>query len=323
MAVEKFERALTEAFEKQVYGETPAELYEPIHYIMSLGGKRIRPLLTLMSAGLFRENWQNALPPAMAVEVFHNFTLMHDDIMDQAPLRRGKATVHTRWDTNRAILSGDVMLVAAYELLGRIEERYLKTALLRFNRTAAEVCEGQQLDMLFAEKQVVRKEDYLEMIRLKTSVLVGFAMELGGIAAGADPTTCRALYSIGENLGLGFQQTDDILDVYADPEVFGKQVGGDIIENKKTWLLLRAVEKSEGTAFEVELSGWLSAADMEAKVKGVRGIYDALDIRTEATALAEACFQRAEEELAALAVPRPEQKEYLQTLIHQIRTRKK
>lgn len=322
MTLQKFENALAKAFEEHVYGESPEELYEPIRYIMSLGGKRIRPLLTLVSAGLFTESWQKALSPAMAVEVFHNFTLMHDDIMDQAPLRRGKATVHTRWDTSRAILSGDVMLVAAYELLSRVEERALKTALSRFNRTAAEVCEGQQLDMLFAEKEVVTKEDYLEMIRLKTSVLVGFAMELGGIAAGADAATCRALYSIGENLGLGFQQTDDILDVYADPEVFGKQVGGDIIENK-TWLLLRAVEKSEGTPFEKDLLGWLFVTDPDAKVKGVRSIYNALDIRSEAVALAEAYFQRAEEGLAALVVPRPEQKEYLQTLIHQIRTRKK
>lgn len=323
MSLEKFSDSLESAFGSYVYGESPEELYDPIRYIMSLGGKRIRPLLTLISSNLFTENWKSALPPAMAVEVFHNFTLMHDDIMDQAPLRRGKATVHSKWDTNRAILSGDVMLVAAYELLGRMEEKYLKTALGRFNRTAAEVCEGQQLDMLFAEKQEVTKEDYLEMIRLKTSVLVGFAMELGGISAGADTATCRELYAIGENLGLGFQQTDDILDVYADPEVFGKQVGGDIIENKKTWLLLRAVEKSEGTPFGKDLQDWLAATDPEAKVKGVRDIYDALHIRSEATALAEEYFQRAEKGLAALKVPRPDQKEYLQTIIHQIRTRKK
>lgn len=323
MSLEKFSDSLESAFGSYVYGESPEELYEPIRYIMSLGGKRIRPLLTLITANLFTENWQSALSPAMAVEVFHNFTLMHDDIMDQAPLRRGKATVHSKWDINRAILSGDVMLVAAYELLSRMEEKYLKTALTRFNRTAAEVCEGQQLDMLFAEKQAVTKEDYLEMIRLKTSVLVGFAMELGGISAGAEAATCRELYTIGENLGLGFQQTDDILDVYADPEVFGKQVGGDIIENKKTWLLLRAVEKSKGTPFEKDLPAWLAATDPEAKVREVRNIYDALDIRPEATALAEEYFQRAEKGLAALEVPRPEQKEYLQTIIHQIRTRKK
>lgn len=323
MSLEKFSDSLEREFKHYVYGESPAELYEPIHYIMALGGKRIRPLLTLLTAHLFTEDWEKALSPAMAVEVFHNFTLMHDDIMDQAPIRRGKATVHRQWDVNRAILSGDVMLVAAYELLGRMEEKYLKNGLLRFNRTAAEVCEGQQLDMLFADRKDVTKEDYLEMIRLKTSVLVGFAMELGGISAGVDAATCRKLYGIGESLGLGFQQTDDILDVYADPEVFGKQVGGDIIENKKTWLLLRAMEKSAGTPFEGELKGWLSATDSEAKVKGVRAVYDALDIRSEATALAEAYFQQAEESLAELAVPRPEQKEYLNAIINQIRTRQK
>lgn len=323
MSLEKFSHALENAFGSYVYGESPEELYEPIRYIMSLGGKRIRPLLTLITANLFTENWQNALSAAMSVEVFHNFTLMHDDIMDQAPLRRGKPTVHSKWDVNRAILSGDVMLVAAYGLLSNMEPEYLKTALRRFNRIAAEVCEGQQLDMLFAERTAVTKEDYLEMIRLKTSVLVGFAMELGGIAAGAGEATCRELYAIGENLGLGFQQTDDILDVYADPDVFGKQVGGDIIENKKTWLLLRAVEKSAGTPLEKELSGWLPVTDTGAKVEGIRGIYDALGIRSEATALAEEYFEKAERGLAALEVSRPAQKEHLQAIIHQIRTRNK
>lgn len=323
MSLEKFSESLENTFRSYVYGESPQELYEPIRYIMSLGGKRIRPLLTLITANLFTEKWEKTISPAMAVEVFHNFTLMHDDIMDQAPLRRGKATVHNKWDTNRAILSGDVMLVAAYELLSGIEEKYLKTALNRFNRTAAEVCEGQQLDMLFAERPEVTKEDYLEMIRLKTSVLVGFAMELGGISAGADEATCRKLYTIGENLGLGFQQTDDILDVYADPEVFGKQVGGDIIENKKTWLLLRAVEKSAGSPYEKDLLGWLFVTDPELKVNGVRGIYDALGIRSEATALAEEYFLKAEMGLAELEVNRPEQKQFLQTIIHQIRTRNK
>ena len=323
MTLQKFDTVLAEAFEEYIYGESPEELYEPIRYIMALGGKRIRPLLTLVTASLFAENWENALSPAMAVEVFHNFTLMHDDIMDQAPLRRGKATVHSKWDTSRAILSGDVMLVAAYELLSRMEEKHLKVALKRFNRTAAEVCEGQQLDMLFADRQDVTKEDYLEMIRLKTSVLVGFAMELGGLAAGADESTCRALYAIGENLGLGFQQTDDILDVYADPEVFGKRVGGDIVENKKTWLLLRAVEKSAGTPFEKDLLGWLFVTDADAKVRGVRSIYDALDIRSEAAAVAEDFFRKAEEGVAGLEVPRPGQKELLLTIIQQIRTRNK
>ena len=323
MSIERFSAALESEFATYQFGESPRELYEPLHYILDLGGKRIRPLLTLLSANLFLEDAGSALKPAMAVEVFHNFTLMHDDIMDQAPLRRGKPTVHRHWDTNRAILSGDVMLVSAYALLADMEGAGLKRALLRFNKTAAEVCEGQQLDMLFAERDEVSKEDYLEMIRLKTSVLVGYALELGGILAGADERVCAALFSIGENLGLGFQMTDDILDVYADPKVFGKQVGGDIIENKKTWLYLRVVEKAAGTTSAEALRGYLEEADSERKVEGVRGLFTALGIREEATAVARAYFEAAERGLAELDCPRPEQKAHLATLFNQIRNRQK
>lgn len=323
MSLQKFSDSLSEAFEEYVYGESPQELYEPIHYIMSLGGKRIRPVLTLVSAALFSGDWKKALKPAMAVEVFHNFSLMHDDIMDQAPLRRGQDTVHIKWDTSRAILSGDVMLVAAYELLSSVEETHLKQALKRFNRTAAEVCEGQQLDMLFAERSDVTKEDYLEMIRLKTSVLVGFAMELGGIVAGVDQTTCKQLYDIGVNIGLGFQQTDDVLDVYADPEKFGKQVGGDILENKKTWLVLRASEKAEGTHFQEDLIGWFATADAEKKISGVRSVFDALSIKEEGVALANGFFDKAEEGVISLNVDNPAIRDILLDLINQIKHREK
>jgi geranylgeranyl diphosphate synthase type II len=323
MSIERFSAALESEFSTYVFGESPRELYEPLHYILDLGGKRIRPLLTLLSAHLFQENWEAAIKPAMAVEVFHNFTLMHDDIMDQAPLRRGKPTVHQHWDTNRAILSGDVMLVSAYSLLADLSGPALKKALLRFNTTAAEVCEGQQFDMLFADRTAVRKEDYLEMIRLKTSVLVGFALELGGILAGAEERVCRELYTIGENLGLGFQMTDDILDVYADPKVFGKQVGGDIIENKKTWLLLRAMEKAEGSAAAADLQLLLKDSDKVRKVEGVRELFTALNIREEANAVAHAYFEQAEAGLINLDCPRAEQKPLLAALFNQIRNRQK
>jgi geranylgeranyl diphosphate synthase type II len=323
MSLQNFQEALSEAFETHVYGESPQELYEPIHYIMSLGGKRIRPVLTLISAALFTQDWKNAIKPAMAVEVFHNFSLMHDDIMDQAPLRRGKETVHIKWDASRAILSGDVMLVAAYELLSSVDSSYLKEALRRFNRTAAEVCEGQQLDMLFANRADVTKEDYLEMIRLKTSVLVGYAMELGGIVAGVDEATRRKLYDIGVNIGLGFQQTDDVLDVYADPEKFGKQVGGDILENKKTWLVLRATEKAEGTHFEEDLIGLFAVADPEKKINGVRSVFDALNIREEGMALAYDFFNKAEEGVNSLEVEHVAVKEILLELITKIKHREK
>ncbi len=320
--MQQYHDALTAAFSGYEYGNEPIELYEPISYIMSLGGKRIRPLLTLATAHLFTEDWQTALKPAMAVEVFHNFTLMHDDIMDQAPLRRGKATVHTKWDVNTAILSGDVMLVAAYALLAETDARYLKTALNRFNRTAAEVCEGQQLDVLFAEQNDTTKDGYLEMIRLKTSVLLGFAMELGAIVSGADHNLSKKLYDIGVNLGLGFQQMDDVLDVYADPEKFGKQVGGDILENKKTWLALRAMEKSEGTELGKELKQWFSTKEVEGKVEAVRGIFDQLNIREEGTALADTYFAKALEEITTLDI-KEEKKDILRNIANMIKNREK
>ncbi len=247
---------------------------------MNLGGKRMRPLLTLMAAYLFGDNWRKALKPAVAVEVFHNFTLMHDDILDQAPLRRGQPTVHEKWNHNIAILSGDVMLVNAYELLLDVETPYLKKVLTRFNRTAAEVCEGQQLDMNFETRWDVSEDEYIEMIKLKTSVLLGFALELGSIIAGADDAESQRLREGGINIGLGFQLKDDLLDVYGDPAKFGKQVGGDIIANKKTFLLIEALQQSSG-ALKNELIGWLSATefDKQEKVQAVTAIYDQLGIR--------------------------------------------
>ena len=196
MTTKNFQQALNREFAQQSYGENPVELYEPIRYLMALGGKRMRPLLTLMATALFTDDWQKAVRPASAVEVFHNFTLMHDDIMDKAPIRRGKPTVHEKWNDNIAILSGDVMLVQAYELLMDIENDRFKKALKRFNRTAAEVCEGQQLDMNFENLPTVSEEQYLEMIKLKTSVLLGFSLELGGIIGGASDESCKLLYEI-------------------------------------------------------------------------------------------------------------------------------
>nr|WP_026632011.1 polyprenyl synthetase family protein [Dyadobacter alkalitolerans] len=267
-------------FEKQSYGAHPAELYEPIRYIMSLGGKRFRPLLTLLAASIYSDQWENAVKPAMAVEVFHNFTLMHDDIMDQAPLRRGKLTVHEKWNANTAILSGDVMLIKAYDLLLDIPAEKLRRVLERFNKTAAEVCEGQQLDMNFETRWDVTEEEYLSMIRLKTSVLLGFALELGGIIGGADEESIQLLYSAGENMGIGFQLKDDLLDVYGDPDKFGKQVGGDIISNKKTFLLIEALSKADQES-KAELDKWIGLADFDKqeKVAGVTAIYEKLGIR--------------------------------------------
>jgi geranylgeranyl diphosphate synthase type II len=288
-----------------VYGDKPVELYEPIDYIMALGGKRMRPALTLIAANLFTDNWQNALKPAVAVEVFHNFTLMHDDIMDAAPLRRGQATVHEKWGNDVAILSGDVMLVAAYELLTVVDDKYFKRVIKRFNRTAAEVCEGQQLDMNFATRNDVTEAEYLNMIRLKTSVLLGFALELGGIISDADDKTIELLYETGVNMGLGFQLKDDLLDVYGDPEKFGKQVGGDIIENKKTWLLLKALEKSKSSNIELykELQNWISTTGKDAeKVNAVTEIYNKLGIKTAAESMVNSCFEKGLNALESIQV---------------------
>jgi geranylgeranyl diphosphate synthase, type II len=277
-----FLQAVTQEIERTHYGDRPVELYEPIRYLMALGGKRLRPLLTVLTANLFTDDWQKALKPGVAVEVFHNFTLMHDDIMDQAPIRRGKPTVHEKWNANIAILSGDVMLVNAYELLLDIEPMLLPRVIRRFNRTAAEVCEGQQLDMNFESRWDVTEAEYLDMIRLKTSVLLGFAMELGGMVAGADEAVTQQLYNAGVNMGLGFQLKDDLLDVFGNPEKFGKQVGGDIIANKKTFLLIEALERATGTV-KTDLEYWITCKDFDKaeKVKAVTNIYEQLGIPAE------------------------------------------
>lgn len=303
--IEKYLSALEEEIAQTTFGHHPEELYAPLGYIMRLGGKRLRPALVLMAYNLFQEDWQKQLKPALAVEVFHNFTLLHDDIMDGAPMRRGQATVHEKWDTNTAILSGDVMLVAAYELLGKMPSGDFKQAFTRFNKTAAEVCEGQQLDMLYAKRNNVRAEDYLEMIRLKTSVLLGFALELGGICAGVDPSVQKELHSIGVAFGLGFQIKDDILDVFGDQAKVGKQVGGDILENKKTWLMIRALEWSESTENGKKLRDWITKKEFnpDKKVAEVRAIYQALKVDSKAEELAEHYFLQGFEGIKRLQAP--------------------
>jgi geranylgeranyl diphosphate synthase type II len=263
------------------WGQTPVSLYEPIQYIMSLGGKRLRPMLTLMGYSLFKGDVDRIISYASAVEVFHNFTLMHDDIMDKAPLRRGKKTVHEKWNVNTAILSGDVMMVKVYEIFSALEPKLLKEVLPLFNTCATEVCEGQQWDMEFEQQKTVSTTEYLEMIRLKTAVLLGFSLELGGILAGAKAREKLALRNLGVNIGIGFQLNDDLLDVYGDQKKFGKQVGGDIISNKKTFLLIRALERAKGKD-KAELLKWINAKtfDKAKKVKAVTALYNKLEIPT-------------------------------------------
>ncbi|TLU97981.1 polyprenyl synthetase family protein [Dyadobacter luticola] len=314
---------LQNEFENHSYGEEPAELYEPIRYIMSLGGKRFRPLLTLLAASIYSYDLSLALKPAMSVEVFHNFTLMHDDIMDRAPLRRGKPTVHEKWNANTAILSGDVMLIRAYDLLLDIPKDQFRQILHRFNQTAAEVCEGQQLDMNFETRSNVTEEEYIGMIRLKTSVLLGYALELGGILGGADEESVRLLYAAGENMGLGFQLKDDLLDVFGDPSKFGKQVGGDIIANKKTFLLIEALTKAEGT-LKTELEKWiaLETFDNDEKVEAVKKIYETLGIKEFTEQKINEYFARGLASLHALKVENS-RKEALLTFVQQLVEREK
>ncbi len=281
--LQELQSIITKSVEKLYFPNEPAQLYEPITYIMGLGGKRMRPALLLMACDLFNGDLEAAIPPALAIEVFHNFTLMHDDIMDNAPLRRGKATVHSKWNQNVGILSGDVMLVEAYKLIMRVPENLLATTLSVFNQTAVGVCEGQQFDMDFETRTNVTIEEYLNMIRLKTAVLLGGALKIGALLGGAKNGDADKLYSFGENLGIAFQLQDDILDVYGDPDKFGKQVGGDIISNKKTFLLLKATELADMT-IQKELNYWLQLSEFDSveKVSAITRIYNQLGIRTQA-----------------------------------------
>ncbi len=219
----------------------PVNLYEPVDYIIGLGGKRLRPILTLMAADIFGADYEKALPAAMAIEMFHNFSLVHDDIMDEAPLRRGNETVHEKWDLNTGILSGDAMLILAYQYFEQYEPAVFRDLARLFSKTAIEVCEGQQWDVDFETRDDVTIPEYLKMIEYKTAVLVGAALKMGAIIAGAGEANAKAIYDFGLNLGIAFQLQDDYLDAFGDPETFGKQVGGDIIENKKTYLYLKAM----------------------------------------------------------------------------------
>ena len=299
------------AVTKMAWPPYPAELYEPISYILKMGGKRMRPALLLMACDLFGGDVEKALPPALAIEVFHNFTLMHDDIMDNAPLRRGKVTVHERWSRNAAILSGDVMLIEGYKLMMQVEERLLRIIMDIFNKTAVGVCEGQQLDMDFETRNDVRADEYIYMIRLKTAVVLGGALKIGSLLGGADIKDAELISDFGEQLGLAFQLQDDILDVYGSPEKFGKQVGGDIISNKKTYLLIKSLElaNEQQTA---ELNKWLGLKqfDTQEKVAAVTAIYNSVQVRQYAETAMQTYADKAFEALDKINLPEAN-KQYL------------
>ncbi|MFT5102565.1 MAG: geranylgeranyl diphosphate synthase type II [Candidatus Latescibacterota bacterium] len=242
--LDKYSLALAEYLDDAVRVKEPTQLYEPVKYILTLGGKRLRPVLTLMTADFFADEFINAMNAALAVELFHNFSLIHDDIMDNAPLRRGQITVHEKWDINTGILSGDVMLILAYQLFETYSAELFQQLAKLFSKTAIEVCEGQQYDVDFESRSDVTLPEYIKMIDYKTAVLIGAAMKMGAIVAGASESCQDGIYDFGRNLGIAFQLQDDYLDAFGNPETFGKQVGGDIIANKKTFLYLKAVENS-------------------------------------------------------------------------------
>jgi geranylgeranyl diphosphate synthase type II len=241
-SIHQYQEFISDYLQSQSKNKEPKNLYEPIHYILQLGGKRMRPILTLMSAEVFDTDYAKALPAALAVEVFHNFSLVHDDIMDAAPLRRGNVTVHEKWDINTGILSGDAMLILAYQYFEEYEPTIFRALAKLFSKTALEVCEGQQWDVDFESRSDVTIPEYLKMIECKTAVLVAAAMKMGAIIAKTSDENANLIYDFGLNLGLAFQLQDDYLDAFGNPETFGKQVGGDIIENKKTYLYLKAME---------------------------------------------------------------------------------
>lgn len=298
------------------FSRPPQGLYTPIEYVLSMGGKRIRPVLMLMAYNLYREDVEHILSEAVGIETYHNYTLLHDDLMDRADRRRGKETVHKLWGDNTAILSGDAMLVLAYQyMMAQCPSEYVKEVVGCFSQTALEICEGQQLDMEFENRENVSEEEYLEMIRLKTSVLLAAALKIGAVLGGASQEDTSRLYDFGVNLGLAFQLQDDMLDVYGNPEVFGKNIGGDILANKKTFLLIKAFEHANPQQLAA-LNDWMAAKSYCAaeKISAVTALYNEIDVRKLCEDKIAACCSRAEECLSEVAVDEKRKGELLKML---------
>lgn len=302
------------------FPENPSTLYDPIRYMLSIGGKRMRPLLVLMGCDLFRGDINKAIHPALAVEVFHNFTLLHDDIMDKAPVRRNKATVHAKWNQNIAILSGDAMFVKAIQLLMQTDADKISSLVDVFTKTALEVCEGQQLDMDFEISSDVSLNEYLEMIRLKTAVLLGCSLKMGAIIAGASEEDCNYIYNAGCDLGLAFQLQDDFLDLYGDEKQFGKMPGGDVVANKKTFLLLKAMELADKN--QSQEINYIMNAELppEEKVNRMKSVFSDLNIADLTVDRMEQYYNEAMQMIQSLHVP-SENKQQLVTLAEGLRIR--
>ena len=295
---------VNEALDSLAYDRTPFTLYEPIKYVLSIGGKRVRPVLMLLAYNLYQDDPERIMMPAIGLETYHNFTLLHDDLMDHADMRRGHETVHKKWDANQAILSGDTMLLQAFERVLDCDNAKLQQVFRTFLVTTLEIGEGQQLDVEFETRNDVREEEYIEMIRLKTSVLLACAVKLGAILAGASDEDQENIYRFGEQIGLAFQLQDDLLDVYGDPKVFGKNIGGDITSNKKTYMLINAYNRAN-EAQRAELLKWLHAKefDRNEKVAAVTRLYDEIGIRQLCEQKMDECYVKAQGYLAKVNVP--------------------
>lgn len=301
MELSKYTQFLEEKLAEIDLPKKPEGLYVPFSYFMKIGGKRIRPILTLLSAEMFGVSKESVASQAMAIEIFHNFTLVHDDIMDDAPVRRGMTTVHEKWNTNVAILSGDVMLIKAYQYLCDADKEVLPELMNLFNQTAIEVCEGQQYDMDFEQRMDVTVHEYIEMIRLKTSVLLGCAMKIGALCAGANEKDQQSAYEFGQHIGVAFQIQDDILDLYGDPEKFGKQIGGDIIANKKTIMYLTALQRANSQQITI-LKQLHESEDNVLKVKRTKELFDHLNIKEECQLLMNDHYSKAMSALNNISV---------------------
>ncbi len=288
--IESYTRLIENTLARQDFDSEPAELYAPISYILSLGGKRLRPAMVLAACDLYDGELSDAIMPALGIEVFHNFSLIHDDILDKAPLRRGKKTVHEKWNHDIALLSGDAMLVKAYQYIAAVESSILPHVMKAFSATAMEVCEGQQYDLNFEKQDAVSQEDYIEMIRLKTSVLLGCALKVGALVAGAPIKEADKLYKFGVNIGIAFQIQDDILDAFGNPEKFGKTPGGDILNDKKTILMIHAKENASSEQLAMLSSKYPSN---DEKVKTVRTLFTEIGSKDYAVAKMEAYYQEA------------------------------
>lgn len=308
---------------KQEYAEEPHSLFEPIKYIMEDGGKRLRPVLTLMAYNLYRDDIEKALKSAIGIEIFHNYTLLHDDVMDDAELRRGRPTVHKKWNSNVAILSGDAAAITAYKYIETVEDVYLRLVIDGFNQVAMDVCKGQQYDMEFETRNDVSVDEYIRMIYLKTSVLIAGSMRHGALLAGAPEHEYKALYDFGGYLGLVFQLQDDYLDVYGDVQEFGKKIGGDILCNKKTYLLIKAQELA-GERDKALLNAWLAKEHFnpEEKIREVTEIYNRVGVREAVWKKIEEYIEKSREALDKIEVPE-ERKVYFREMIDFIGGRKK